>query len=302
MIKMKHILTLVLTLASTLGISAQTMVDTHIAVSDQQDSTTFVLIISNENYKYELPVPYALNDGEIFKLYCEKMLGIPSVNIHYTPDATLNDIQMQLAWLEQTMETNEGEARAIVYYSGHGMNDGSARQSYLLPVDGKCLSDSCRLSTQQLYQQLGAMPSKGTIVFLDTSFGGTSHDGQMLSSSRGVALKAKEESVRGNMVVFSAAKSDETARPYKEGQHSLFTYHILSAMQENGGNMSLGELSDRVTKEVTRASLIENGKSQTPTVTASSESADWRDWKLSETATNRKEKGTNEQEPAKPKR
>ena len=50
-----------------------------------------MLVISNEYYKYELPVPFALNDGNIFKLYCEKALGIPSKNIRYAPDATLND-------------------------------------------------------------------------------------------------------------------------------------------------------------------------------------------------------------------
>lgn len=70
---------------------AQSDVDTRIAVNDTKDYNTFVLIISNENYKYEQTVPFALNDGETFKLYCEKTLGIPEKNIRYSSDATLND-------------------------------------------------------------------------------------------------------------------------------------------------------------------------------------------------------------------
>ena len=58
-------------------IFAQTDGDTRIAINDAKDPNTFVLVISNENYKYEQVVPFALNDGETFKLYCEKTLGIP---------------------------------------------------------------------------------------------------------------------------------------------------------------------------------------------------------------------------------
>ena len=100
---------------------AQSDVDTRIAVNDTKDYNTFVLIISNENYKYEQTVPFALNDGETFKLYCEKTLGIPEKNIRYSSDATLNDMRMLLQWLIKVMKAYEGDARAIVYYSGHGM-------------------------------------------------------------------------------------------------------------------------------------------------------------------------------------
>lgn len=93
---MKRILTITLMLACILIMRAQSDVDNNIAVNDQKDPNTFVLIISNENYKYEQSVPFALNDGNIFKLYCEKTLGIPTKNIRYAPDATLNDMRMQL--------------------------------------------------------------------------------------------------------------------------------------------------------------------------------------------------------------
>ena len=117
-------------LVCTLMMKAQIDVDNDIAVNDQNDPNTFVLIISNENYKYEQQVPFALNDGRIFKLYCEKTLGIPVKNIRYSSDATLNDMRMQLMWLEDVMNAYQGEARAIVYYSGHGMPSEDAKHAY----------------------------------------------------------------------------------------------------------------------------------------------------------------------------
>ena len=282
---LRHSLATALLLMACHTVAAQSSVDTHIAVNKQSDPHTFVVIVSNENYKYEQPVPYALNDGETFRLYCEKTLGIPEKNIRYVADATLNDMRMQIQWLEKIMQAYEGEGRAIVYYSGHGMPSEDGKNAYLLPVDGNSTLVGSGLSTARLYKQLSQMPSRATVVLLDACFSGARRDGQMLAASRGVALKAKEEQVSGKMVVFSAAQGNETAYPYKEKQHGLFTYYLLKQLQEKGGYVSLGELSDYVTRQVKRVSILENGKDQTPSVNAPSDSTfAWRDLMLAETA------------------
>ena len=86
------------------------------------------------------------------------------------------------------------------------------------------------------------------------------------------------------MVVFSAAQGNETAYPYKGHQHGMFTYFVLDKLNQTGGSVTLGELSDYVTKQVKQNSILENGKSQTPSVAAASSNTDWRNWKLSERA------------------
>lgn len=285
---MKRLLTSLLLVMAFTATVAQDDVDTRIAVNDETDANTFVVIIANENYKYEHPVAFALNDGETFRLYCEKTLGIPAKNIRYAADATLNDMRMQLQWLQKVMKAYGGEARAIVYYSGHGMPDDATRQAYLLPVDGSSSMASSGLSTATLYKDLGAMPSAGTLVLLDACFSGASRDGQMLSSqSKGVVIKAKADVVSGNMVVFSAAQGIETAYPYQEKRHGLFTYYLLQQLQQNGGSMTLGDLSDQVTKYVGRTSIVENDKSQTPVLLASTKAIDWRKWVLAHKRANR---------------
>ena len=266
------------------AIHAQSSIDTKIAVNSQTDDKTFVVIISNENYKHEEAVPFARNDGEVFKVYCQKTLGIPESNIRFAPDATLNEMNYEIDWLDDVLKAYDGDARAILYYTGHGMPDESTKEAYLLPIDGYSKSPQSGLSTKKLYQKLGKMQTQSIIVFLDACFSGAKRDGQMMASSRGVAIKAKDEPVGSNTVVFSAAQGDETAYPYKSQQHGMFTYYVLEKIQQSGGATTLGELSQYVTQQVKRKSVVENGKIQTPSVSYASNNEGWRNWQLASTA------------------
>ena len=152
----------------------------------------------------------------------------------------------------------------------------------MLPVDGYSIRATSGLSTKRLYEKLAAMPSKGTLVLLDACFSGARRDGAMLSSSRGVAIKAKEDEIKGNMIVFAASQAGQTAYPYNEKQHGLFTYSILKHLKEEGGCISLGELHDGVKSFVEQQSVIKNSKRQTPSLVASAEAHDWNKWMLSD--------------------
>ena len=63
---------IVLAVIAMLSLGMQTAkaqtVDTKIAVNSQTDDKTFVVIVSNENYKHEASAPFARNDGEVFKV------------------------------------------------------------------------------------------------------------------------------------------------------------------------------------------------------------------------------------------
>lgn len=118
-------------------------------------------------------------------------------------------------------------------------------------------------------------------VFLDACFSGANRDGNMLASARGIAIKVKSSSPTGNMVVFTAAQGDETAYPYKERSHGLFTYHLLKKLQETKGNVTLGELGDYIQTQVKRQSVVTNGKLQSPAIlTAPKLGNNWKNWKL----------------------
>ena len=244
-------------------------VDVNIPKSKNKKEQTFAVIIANENYISESQVMFAQNDGEVFKKYCLQTLGVPEQNVRFITDATLNGIRKEMTWLSNVAEAFEGEANIIFYYAGHGIPDENSKSAYLLPIDGYGTDVESGYKIDDLYAKLGSLHAKSIVVFLDACFSGAQRSGTMLASARGIAIKAKESAPVGNMVVFSAAQGDETAYPYNEQGHGLFTYFLLKKLQETAGNVTLGELGSYITRNVRQLSVVVNNKSQTPTVTPS---------------------------------
>lgn len=244
-------------------------IDKNIPVSPDINDRLFAVIIANENYQREVDVAFAINDGRIFGEYCRKTLGIPEQNIHIVENATLNNIQAEVDWITKVAEAYQGESGLIFYYAGHGIPDESNGDSYLLPVDGYSSNVRSGYKLDNLYSSLSSVPTKYTYVFLDACFSGAERSGAMLVSARSVAIKSKAATPQGNMVVFSAAQGDETAYPYTEKGHGMFTYYLLKKLQETGADVTLGELSDYIRNEVRKQSIVLNSKMQTPSVTVS---------------------------------
>lgn len=248
-------------------------VDVNIPFSSKINDQALVVIIANENYgKYKnnvSDVRYAINDGRVFKNYCINTLGIPEKNIKYEENATLNTMRGRFEWLGRVASALKGDARIIVYYAGHGIPDEATGSAYLLPVDGVGSDAQSGYSLKSLYAKLGKMPSQDVTVFIDACFSGSQRGEGMLVANRGVAIAAKEETPTGNLVVFSAAQGDETAFPYEEKGHGLFTYFLLKKLQETKGEVTYQELATYLEKQVSLHSLLVNDKPQTPSLSSS---------------------------------
>lgn len=258
-------------------------VDTNIPSSGIVNDKTFAVIIANEKYQSVTEVDYAENDGNMFREYCHKTLGVPEKNIHFVPNATLVNMWAQVDWLESIAKAYDGDASLIFYYAGHGIPDEGTRDAYLLPVDGSGSNVKTGYKLSELYSSLSKFPTRQTVVLLDACFSGAERTGDMLVAARGVALKSKKEVPKGNLIVFSAASGDETAYQYTDKGHGLFTYFLLKKLKETKGDVSLGDLAAYVQEQVYRHSVIENSKSQTPTVIPSSElSGDWAALRLTQ--------------------
>lgn len=254
-------------------------VDKNIPTSDVVNSNTFVLIIANENYESVAPVQFALRDGKIFRQYCISTLGIPENNIQIFTDATLNHLRRGVNWLKNALSVDKN-AKAIVYYTGHGIPDEATHSAYLLPVDGTGSDVVTAYSIDNLYTALGET-GKSATVFLDACFSGAKRDGSMLLAAKGVAIKVKRGVPQGKTVVFSAATGDETAGFYEKQEHGMFTYWLLKTLQQTAGDISYGELGTQLEEKVKQSSFMENnGKIQTPTVMYGSEVEDWQSWTL----------------------
>ena len=256
-------------------------IDYMIPQSTNSSPNTCAIIIANENYKRVPNVPYAINDGKIFKKYLLSTFGIPEENIEYLEDASLNDIKYALANVAQRCNAFKDQISVIVYYAGHGVPDENTAEAFLLPVDGFGTDPSSGLNLDDFYASLSELPAKSITVLLDACFSGAKRDGGMLMATRGITIKPKMQVPDGKLIVLSATSNDETAFPIEKQKHGLFTYTLLRKIQETGGDITWGELADHVTETVKNRSIDLTGKLQTPTVSVSpSIKETWKNIKL----------------------
>lgn len=256
-------------------------IDTDIPCCGSANNTLFAVIIGNEKYDEESDVPYAENDAAMLKEYCQQTLGINNKHIRLVTNAGYNDIRRAVNWLQQGLDSYDGEGSAIFYYAGHGIPNEAEKTACLLPTDGSSSDIGSAISLAKLYDRLGKMNARNMTVFLDACFSGSKRDGGMMRSSRSVALKVKPDMPQGRLVVFTAAQEDETAYPFKAKQHGMFTYYLLKKLQQSKGEVTLGELADYIIKEVKRQSFDENNRKQTPTVISSQRmTTEWRNLKI----------------------
>ena len=256
-------------------------VDVNIPKGKANNEKTFAVIIANEDYTAVPPVPMAGNDGRVFAQYCEKTLGLPKENIRQYPNATYG-VMIRAIQDITNIASAYNDIRVIFYYAGHGIPNESSRDAFLLPIDADGSQTEACYPLKKLYSELSSLGAKQVVVFLDACFSGsTGEGGTLMASARGVALVARQERPTGNLVVFSAASDDQTAFPYKDQGHGLFTYYLLKKLQSTKGNTTLGDLGQYIIDNVKQKSVVINRKLQTPTVTCSTDfSGDWKNSKL----------------------
>ena len=260
-------------------------VDTLIPVSGKVYEYRYALIIGNEDYQsnqkglnYESNVEFARRDAETFKQYAIKTLGTKESNIIFLQDAKAVEMHRGINQLTSLLKATKGNGEAIVFFAGHGFPDEKTKEAYLIPVDVSGNDLEFGIKLKDLYTKLNENPSKGVTVFLDACFSGGGRE-QGLLAARAVRVRPKEDAIDGKMVVLSASAGNESALPYRQKFHGMFTYYLLKGLQDSEGNISLGELVDYVTTKVSTSSIIHNNKEQNPTLNVSYQlGEDWKTW------------------------
>ena len=152
-------------------------IDIDIPYNTNKSENTFALIIANEDYTKVASVPFAKRDGKVVSDYLTRTFGVDKGHVTLVENATLNDMKYELKRLSKISEAYNGEANIIIYYCGHGIPDEKNGNGYLLPIDGYGNDVSTAYSTQELYDFLGSLNVKKTILFMDACFSGASKDG-----------------------------------------------------------------------------------------------------------------------------
>lgn len=261
-------------------------IDTNIPVNKKRFSNRIALVIGNENYSNfqkggsDIDVVYAINDARVFASYCHKTLGCEKENVFLLKDATSAQMNSAIIKIRELMKIVGEEVEVIFYYAGHGLPDEQGKESYIIPVDveGVYLPAAVKLSF--LYEQLTKYKSKKVTVFLDACFSGGARE-QGLVAARGIRHTTQSTYMKGNLVVFSASSGTESSLPWKKQQHGMFTYHVLSKLNQTKGRVNYNDLYNYLNKQVKLQSWKVNNKSQSPKVLCSPDVQDkWKKFKM----------------------
>jgi len=266
--------------------SLSSEVDKQIPINDIKNPNRYALVVGNEDYtshqrgiNTESDILFARNDAEIFKKYLINTLGFEEDNVTILKDATAGAMSQNIELISKIVSKIEG-SELIFYYAGHGLPDEKTKASYLIPVDvsGTNLNSAIKLS--DIYNQFSRSGAKRITVFLDACFSGGGREAGLLAA-RAVKIKPKDELLSGNMVVFTASSGEQSALPYKEEQHGMFTYYLLKKLKETRGDVTYGELAKYIQDNVSVQSLKINKKEQDPKVNISKDIIEvWEEWKI----------------------
>ena len=249
--------------------NATCVLDKDIPVTSKTTDNTFAFIVGNENYLDAIKVPFANNDANIFAEYCKRTLGLPKDNVKVYKDATFGVLVNAVSTIKKIAKAYEGKLNLIFYYSGHGIPDDTSHEAFMLPIDADGRNMGICYSLDKLYKELKDTHAQKVLVLLDACFSGAVRGNGMIVEAKGVAIKPKKNVVDGNIVVLSAATDKQTAYPFEQEGHGLFTYYLLKKLHDTCGNVTLGELQSYIKSEVGKKAIVIKGKEQTPTVVTS---------------------------------
>ncbi len=240
------------------------------------DHRKWAVVIGLEKYRNVPSVPYAIRDAQAVKEYFTRLLRIPPKNcfVLLNDEATLGALQ---DLLEDRLPSSVKRGDAVYFYfAGHGIPQIREGIPYLLPYDGKPSNPRwTAYSSSELYASLGNLKAKNVFVFVDSCFSGAASRGEnqklLVEGIRPGVLKIKDPILaQKNLIVFTAARSDQVSNAYPEKQHGLFTYFLLKglggeATRNKSGVISATDLASYLKSSVTDISRREfgpNGKQE----------------------------------------
>ena len=246
--------------------SDSSAVDTDGAIpapKGRRGQDVYAIVIANHQYTTGMTVPYALNDGAVFREYCLKRLGVREDNLMYVTDADTEKMRNVLLWLDKVSGVFNPDTRVIVYFSGQCLLDEGVGETYLLPVDYASTGVQSGLGLRSLYDRLSGKIDDA-LFLIDASYGKLSRNGMRIGVFDDGDIDKSWLQPSDRMVVFYAAGEEEGAYPYPEKRHGLFTYFLLKALKEHPESISYGDLFDYISDNVERVSRQLYDRDQEP--------------------------------------
>ena len=242
------------------------------AAAEKQDPSKWGLIIGIEKYPGLPMVDYAKRDAALMKDYFNVVLGVPVENVVTLLDGTATKGKIEGLLRSYFPKNLNSNSIFYVYFAGHGIPSLSDGDAYIVTYDGDPrFIEHTGYKLETFYSDIGLLPVKQSIVFIDGCFSGVSSRGteSLISGARPALLKVDELKLTSeNVIALAASKGDQISNAYPEMEHGLFTYFLLSGLRgaadsDSNDVVSLGELYTYVNSNVTKVSR-RKGIEQTP--------------------------------------
>lgn len=265
-------------------------VDTDIPNIGKVYKNRYALIIGNahyiENGSDMVDIKYSINDAKIFKQYAINVLGIPNDgnHIYYIEDANATYMRLYIDNFSKLIKSLGENNEFYVFYSGHGTQN-EQNEAFIVPVGvtSDYINDFA-IKLKDFYSQISPSTNQKVIVFLDACFSGGGKNGQLLVNAKtGLRRTHGNENLNANLLVFAASSAKQISQEYLPKKHGIFSYFLFKNLKDTKGNITYGDLADKIIGDVTSTTLNpqNNLNQQTPTINVNPAIQDvWKTWKL----------------------
>jgi hypothetical protein len=183
---------------------------------------------ANPAFKLDLPAKDARDVAASWKAQKGSLYRDVEVKLLTDAQATKNGILAGLEWLER--ETTQSDT-AILYFSGHGMNDPRSSDYLFLPYESDM---EARLTTllpgSEVRSALSTIPGK-VLLFLDTCHSGNLFGNAKTRDAADLTRLINElTSAENGVVVFSASTGRQVAIESDDLKNGAFTLALLEAL------------------------------------------------------------------------
>ena len=216
--------------------------------------------------------------------------------------STKKNILDSLYWLQE-QAANDPNATAVVYYSGHGMEDKDTNQYYLIPYDirsiGRIRADA--IKAEELTAEIGAIDAERMLVILDCCHAAgmdvkdidldaarapnveanafpidlpDTKDVPEYTAEPGVSKDVSDLLDGEGRAILNSSTGAQSSYIRKDGSMSLFTYHLIEALTGHAPHpddatvVYVTDVMSWVTHEV-KKSAEKEGRNQTPVMRTS---------------------------------
>ncbi len=200
--------------------------------SSYQDS--WAVVVGINEYANGGPLEYAVNDAtKVAEVVTALGFSASNVVLLTEKAATRTKILSELHLLSDKVGADD---RVLFFFAGHGLTKTGHRGEigFLLPSDGSATDIQSLLRWDELTKSAELIPAKHVLFIMDACYGGLA----VTRSSGGGKRFLKDIISRFVRQVLTAGKADQVvsdAGGPRQG-HSVFTGHLLDALEGNAAN------------------------------------------------------------------